>query len=395
MTVLFVLNTLLFYKSMCSPRNCSCETKSSNTSIVLDCEERNLSEIPEEHTIPVGVKKVILQRNRIETIPQMKSKERFKKVKFFNVRRNKIKFIASKIWNSFVDLEILYLDHNLISRINEDAFETLTKLKILSLSNNRLTAFKESWFASLKSLNDADFSYNRISNIHSENFALPMSLKMLNLEHNQIHLMPPFVRKKIQSSNKMKLELCKNPIFLGCKRKSHKNTMYKIKISLKCQDKDKKIEDRNSSEIKFKESNYLRMKTCKLPRAKLRIGKSKYQITCLASGFPMAKASVYLENTSATLSLQNGSEVRIGMNDLHVKCSATSKIGKDEVKLPVEQLSACSLKKLSNRVYHSSEIWLMAVSAFFTMVTVVALSTVCLGSVVIPLYERAKCKKYF
>ena len=392
MTVLFVLNTLLFYKSMCCPRNCSCET---NTSFAVNCEERNLSEIPEEHTIPVGVKKVILQRNRIETIPQMKSKERFKKVKLFNVRRNKIRFIASKIWNSFVDLEILHLDHNLISRIGEDAFETLTKLKTLSLSNNRLTAFEESWFASLKSLTDADFSYNRISNINSDNFALPMSLEMLNLGHNRIHLMPPFAKKTLQNSNKLKIELCKNPIFLGCKRKIHKYSFFKMIISLKCQDKDMEKEDRNSSEIKFEEQNYLRLKTCELPRAKLRIGKSKPKITCLASGFPMAKASMYLEYTPGTVILENASEVRICMNDLHVKCSATSEIGKDEVKLSVEQLSACSLKKLNNRVYYSSEIWLMAVSAFFTMVTVVALSTVCLGSVVIPLYEGAKCKKYF
>ena len=385
MTVLFVMNTLLFYESMCCPRNCSCETESSNTSIVLDCEERNLSEIPEEHTMPVGVNEVMLQRNKIQTIPQMRSKERFKKVKLFNVRRNKIKFIASKIWNSFVDLEILLLDHNLISRISEDAFANLTKLKKLSLSDNHLTAFEESWFASLKSLTDADFSYNRISSINSENFVLPMYLKRLNLRHNQISMMPPFARKTLQSSDEMRIELCKNPIFLGCKRKIHKYTIFKMKISFKCRDEDVEKEDRNSSVIKFEESNYLRLKTCKLPRAKLRIGKSKSDITCLASGFPMAKASVNLEYAPKTSGLQNASEVRIDNNDLHVKCSATSVIGKDEVKLPVEQLRACSLKKLDNRVNHESEIKLIAVAAF---------STVCLCSVLIAWYERAKCKKF-
>lgn len=85
------------------------------------------------------------------------------------------------------DLKELYLDHNKINEIDQNAFNKTNILVILDLSSNYIIELKTNVFSSLMGLLRLNISNNRILNIRNETFNGQQNLQELFLDHNNIN----------------------------------------------------------------------------------------------------------------------------------------------------------------------------------------------------------------
>lgn len=89
-----------------------------------------------------------------------------------------------------VKLHTLEIKHNLIAKIENDAFEQVSKLKTLILSDNRLENLDKDMFGLLVDLENLDLSENGISILPQDILKHLPQLKMLSLKKNKLQQFP-------------------------------------------------------------------------------------------------------------------------------------------------------------------------------------------------------------
>lgn len=111
------------------------------------------------------------------------------KLKYLNLKGNKLLSIPYSTFTLAPALEILDLSGNGITEIEGMAFSGLNNLKQLNLSMNRLSMLDAFTFSGLPNLEVLDLSQNKIKLIGDGTFSLP-NLRYLNMNTNAIKLLP-------------------------------------------------------------------------------------------------------------------------------------------------------------------------------------------------------------
>ncbi|XP_063070844.1 fibromodulin a isoform X2 [Engraulis encrasicolus] len=85
-------------------------------------------------------------------------------------------------------MKYVYLQHNQITNVPDDAFANATNLVWLMLHENGILNIGKKAFAKMKNLDRLYLSHNNLTKVPSN---LPNSLRDLRLDHNQISKVPP------------------------------------------------------------------------------------------------------------------------------------------------------------------------------------------------------------
>ncbi|XP_024614629.1 leucine-rich repeat transmembrane neuronal protein 4 [Neophocaena asiaeorientalis asiaeorientalis] len=159
--VLVLLPTLLLVMltgaQKACPKNCRCDGK------IVYCESHAFTDIPEN--ISGGSQGLSLRFNSIQKL-----------------KSNQFASLNQLIW--------LYLDHNYISSVDEDAFQGIRRLKELILSSNKITYLHNKTFHSVPNLRSLDLSYNKLQTLQSEQFKGLRKLIILHLRSNSLKTVP-------------------------------------------------------------------------------------------------------------------------------------------------------------------------------------------------------------
>ncbi|XP_036728233.1 leucine-rich repeat transmembrane neuronal protein 4 [Balaenoptera musculus] len=159
--VLVLLPTLLLVMltgaQKACPKNCRCDGK------IVYCESHAFTDIPEN--ISGGSQGLSLRFNSIQKL-----------------KSNQFASLNQLIW--------LYLDHNYISSVDEDAFQGIRRLKELILSSNKITYLHNKTFHPVPNLRSLDLSYNKLQTLQSEQFKGLRKLIILHLRSNSLKTVP-------------------------------------------------------------------------------------------------------------------------------------------------------------------------------------------------------------
>ncbi|XP_052097562.1 leucine-rich repeat transmembrane neuronal protein 4-like [Mytilus californianus] len=99
---------------------------------------------------------------------------------------NKLTVIDQFAFKSCVNLETLRLENNRITSIHKRSFESLVKLRILRLENNKLTSIETPTFQYLISLETLYFFDNNLATIDETAFSNMEKLEILRLTGNEL-----------------------------------------------------------------------------------------------------------------------------------------------------------------------------------------------------------------
>ncbi|XP_067879358.1 leucine-rich repeat transmembrane neuronal protein 4 [Heterodontus francisci] len=159
-TLLFVpallLVTLSNAERMC-PRTCRCDGK------IVYCESQALQQIPQN--ISAGSLGLSL-------------------------RYNSIKSLRPQQFSGLNQLTWLYLDHNYVHAVDQDAFQGIRRLKELILSSNKITRLHNSTFHPMPNLRNLDLSYNKMHTLQAQQFKGLRKLQSLHLRSNSLKAIP-------------------------------------------------------------------------------------------------------------------------------------------------------------------------------------------------------------
>ncbi|VDI21042.1 Hypothetical predicted protein [Mytilus galloprovincialis] len=146
---------------------------------VVNCANKNLAQIP--RNIPTDTTRLELNQNKIQSID------------------------ATSL-SGLTSLEMLFLEYNEISSIEDGAFSTLRSLSILHINDNKLTNIKPDTFKSLESLRELHLEYNEISSIEDGAFSTLSSLSLLNIHENKLTSIKPDTFKSLGSLRELNLK---------------------------------------------------------------------------------------------------------------------------------------------------------------------------------------------
>ncbi len=99
---------------------------------------------------------------------------------------NDIVTIYQQAFTTLGGLRCLYLEHNHLTSLNSSHFESLSCLRQLFLSNNEITEFERNTFAPLVALRNFYIRHNKLTSIPDHMFAPLVSLRQLYLDNNRI-----------------------------------------------------------------------------------------------------------------------------------------------------------------------------------------------------------------
>ncbi len=109
---------------------------------------------------------VILNRNQLATwLPS------YLTATSIDLVRRSISLVDSATFSGLSNLQIIYLQYNLLTNIDSNTFSGLTNLNTLDLGANKLTNFSPSTFKDLINLTLLSLALNQISFIDSETFS--------------------------------------------------------------------------------------------------------------------------------------------------------------------------------------------------------------------------------
>ncbi|XP_071142427.1 SCO-spondin-like isoform X3 [Mytilus edulis] len=146
---------------------------------VVNCANKNLAQIP--RNIPTDTTRLALNQNKIQSID------------------------ATSL-SGLTSLEMLFLEYNEISSIEDGAFSTLRSLVTLSIYDNKLTTIKTDTFKSLGSLRELLLESNEISSIEDGAFSTLSSLSLLNINDNKLTSIKPDTFKSLGSLRELNLK---------------------------------------------------------------------------------------------------------------------------------------------------------------------------------------------
>ncbi len=103
-----------------------------------------------------------------------------------DLRHNDITKLRSKSFQSSLYLEVLLLDYNQISAVNDDAFWGLTQLVVLDMADNNLTTLSSRLFTPLINLITLHLEYNKLATLPLGIFDYLVNLEALILANNRL-----------------------------------------------------------------------------------------------------------------------------------------------------------------------------------------------------------------
>nr|AFC95889.1 toll-like receptor 22 [Siniperca chuatsi] len=131
-------------------------------------------------------------------------------VSTLQLRRNKLKFIHSNLFQLCINITELDLTDNQIQQIQDEAFRFLQGLRILSLSRNKLPSVPAAT-RNLPTLAELDLSRNNITSLECHDFANLTKLRHLSLYLNSISALKGCIFKDLIRLEVLKLQT--NQIF--------------------------------------------------------------------------------------------------------------------------------------------------------------------------------------
>ncbi|KAJ8382978.1 hypothetical protein SKAU_G00037560 [Synaphobranchus kaupii] len=138
------------------PRPCRCDGK------LLYCEGLNLTDVPRNLSSAAGL----------------------------SLRENSLSELRDGQFASLMQLTWLYLDHNSIEAVEENAFERLRRVKELDVSSNRIESLPNATFRPLPNLRMLDLSHNSLQALEPDLFHGLRKLTNLNLRYNALKFVP-------------------------------------------------------------------------------------------------------------------------------------------------------------------------------------------------------------
>lgn len=133
----------------------------------------------------IKAKRLLLEYNEIEEI-QGYTFEGLLNLTLLSLNENKLSRTGSLAFEGLVRLEQLLLHRNQITEINESLFKNLSRLKLLKLAENKLKSIDLNDFKGLVNLEILSLNKNEIEAIEAGSFDGLSNLKELNLANNKL-----------------------------------------------------------------------------------------------------------------------------------------------------------------------------------------------------------------
>jgi len=171
----------------------------------LDCRSNELSTIPAELAKCVHMKRILLYKNNISSLPDIFSG--MKQLETFDVSCNELRTIPPSIFSLTLSLAVLDLENNLLTEIPA-SIGNLRNLKKVCFAKNKISKIPVE-LGSLLKLQELDVSSNSISELPSAVFSRLLELCECYLQKNQIKVLPSSFGdlKKLEV-----LDIRKNPL---------------------------------------------------------------------------------------------------------------------------------------------------------------------------------------
>lgn len=178
-----------FISSAKSDSNSEKESRCDCDSISVDCNFRDIAQLPHLMSFPKETHYAKFRGNKIRNI---------KKGTFYNGRdvlnldlsHNAIDFISSIAFDGFTNLHELDLGHNRLWNLPEDVFVGLSKLVRLDLSFNEMVTVLPKLFVHLTELKELNLEQNQIQELEPKQFEHLDRLEILNLRHTLLKIIP-------------------------------------------------------------------------------------------------------------------------------------------------------------------------------------------------------------
>ncbi|XP_060551778.1 G-protein coupled receptor GRL101-like [Ruditapes philippinarum] len=151
--------------------------------IDMDCENRNLTRLPQDLS-KEDLTKYKLGGNRIRITQTMFAN--LSKIVLLDMNYNGIRIIPDGSFKSLWRLFTLNLENNLIENISNGTFKGLTNLRTLYLSGNKIREITPLGFIGLSNLHHLNLSYQALEKLSLNTFTGLRNVRTLNLSHNFI-----------------------------------------------------------------------------------------------------------------------------------------------------------------------------------------------------------------
>ncbi|MFT7807660.1 leucine-rich repeat transmembrane neuronal protein 1-like [Arapaima gigas] len=182
------------------PRLCRCDSKllyceglnmtdvprNLSSAMGLSLRENNLVELREGHFAGLSqLTWLYLDHNTIEVVEE-NAFERLRRVKELDLSANQIESLPNGTFRHMPNLRILDLSYNKLQALEPDLFHGLRKLTNLHLRYNALKFVPVRIFQDCRSMQFLDIGYNQLQSLARNSFAGLFKLTELHLEHNEL-----------------------------------------------------------------------------------------------------------------------------------------------------------------------------------------------------------------
>ena len=155
-----------FHCSYKCPSECKCYRNNNKSLQIVDCTNRNLTEIPK---IPTIATMADLDGNNFREVPSMTFQNN-SRLEVLSLNNSKIEAIQDAAFKGLNSLHSLWLDNNKIQNISMNAFVGLHNLKNISLHRNDIETLSAEAFDHTLALNNLTLQGNHLVEIILENF---------------------------------------------------------------------------------------------------------------------------------------------------------------------------------------------------------------------------------
>ncbi|KPP58656.1 fibromodulin-like [Scleropages formosus] len=171
------------------PAECDCPP---SFPVAMYCDDRGLREVP---YVPFRMKYLYLQRNRITSI-QDGAFDNATNLVWVMLHRNQLDSnqIGKMAFVKLINLDRLYLDHNILSRVPPNLPRSLRELR---LNNNNISKIQSTSFEGMRNLTILQLHNNALQEVGSALKGLT-SLTVLDLSKNQLKKVPEGLPKMLQ-----------------------------------------------------------------------------------------------------------------------------------------------------------------------------------------------------
>ena len=329
-----------------------CEKSNTAKTIVkLDLDNNNISEHDFDKifvTFP-NLNSLLMFNNNLSVLNGNRFKEP-NKLSLLDLGSNQIYKISVGFFTSFERLEELKLEKNRVIHLPYGVFHGLKSLRKIDISCNLLTVFKMDWFDKRTPLTSIHMGNNKVSSWEPFDFTWPKTMRKLNFSGNHLPAVLPLPPLSSDNDKEWSVDLLKNPLFCGCRQRSHKKHFAKADVAcrlrLECSDVTETI---NTAKNKCKGgdfiarqwlSEFVKKPLCVPPNVKgykeKNLNKALYDISCIAFGFPPPEITIRSELYNFNIVPQEVKKtefvVQVAVDENHAKniiCEAANIIGSD------------------------------------------------------------------